>query len=105
LGGSDNWGFLRHRAGSEQPNSQFGTTVSIDNDQIFGGEKKTSSGSNLNQSSAYIFEKNLGGFADNWLLFKEMTASNGAAGDEFGISVAISRNHVVVGSHRTSIPS
>ncbi|NOT60397.1 MAG: HYR domain-containing protein, partial [Acidobacteria bacterium] len=49
------------------------------------------------KGSAYIFERNKGG-ADNWGEVKKLTASDGAAFDDFGWSVAISGSMVIVGA-------
>ena len=42
-----------------------------------------------------MFERNQGG-TDNWGQVKKLTASNAAAGDEFGIVVAVSGDTAVV---------
>ncbi len=47
--------------------------------------------------SAYIFERNQGG-ANAWEQVAKITATDGAEGDEFGTSVAVSSNTVVVGA-------
>ena len=44
-----------------------------------------------------MFERNAGG-ADNWGQVKKLTAADAAAGDQFGFSVSISGDTVVVGS-------
>ena len=44
-----------------------------------------------------MFERNAGG-ADNWGQVKKLTASDAAAGDQFGYSVSISGDTVVVGA-------
>lgn len=60
---------------------------SDDHDE-FGGDLKTDAG------SAYIFEKN-GGI---WTQFQKIAASDRAESDDFGVSVGISGNTVLVGS-------
>jgi|GEM_PF-722432 len=68
----------------------FGHSVSISGDTVvfgaYGDEDK---------GSAYIFERNDGG-ADNWGEVKKITAGDGAADDNFGISVSISGDTVAV---------
>jgi hypothetical protein len=46
---------------------------------------------------AYVFERNWGG-VDNWGQVSKLTASDGAAGDNFGWSVSIDGNTLVVGA-------
>ena len=55
------------------------------------------SGKNSNAGAAYIFERNAGG-VENWGQVKKLTAGDAAAGDWFGVSVAISGDTVVVGA-------
>ncbi len=47
--------------------------------------------------SAYIFRRDQGG-ADNWGQIRKLTASDAAAGDEFGLSVSISGATAIVGA-------
>jgi len=51
-----------------------------------------------NQGSAYVFIKPGGGWTDMTQTDK-LTAGDGAANDEFGISVSVSNNTIVVGAH------
>lgn len=50
---------------------------------------------NTYQGAVYIFEQNSSG---SWIQQQELTSSNGAAGDLFGSSVAISGSTVIVGA-------
>ena len=52
----------------------------------------------LNAGAAYIFNKDKGG-SDNWGQVKKLIASDGADNDDFGISVSMSGNNVIVGAH------
>jgi hypothetical protein len=54
-------------------------------------------GDNIDQGSAYVFVKPAGGWA-NMTETAKLTASDGAANDFFGNSVAISGDTVVVGA-------
>jgi len=75
---------------------QFGIDVAISGDTIVvGANWDDDAGSN--SGSAYIFDRNQGG-TDNWGQVKKLTASDGAANDWFGESVAISGDTVVVGA-------
>ena len=54
-------------------------------------------GKNSFAGAAYIFERHEGG-ASNWGQVKKLTAGDAAALDDFGDSVAISGDTVVVGA-------
>ena len=76
------------------PDDQFGYSVAVDGDTVVvGAHKDDDKGSN--SGSAYVFTKT----DDGWTTVK-LTASDGAAGDEFGISVAVDGDTVVVGAHK-----
>lgn len=49
---------------------------------------------NTDQGCAYIFQRN----GATWTMQAQLLANDGAAGDAFGVSVAISGNYVVVGA-------
>ena len=69
----------------------FGIRVSIDGDTMVIG---SSSG------SAYVFTRDTAGdLASGWTHVAKLTANDGAAGDEFGRSVSIDGNTVVVGAY------
>jgi hypothetical protein len=72
-------------------NDQFGASVSISGDTIVVGARYDDS------YSAYVFEKPGGGWSDMTQTAK-LTASDGASNDQFGHSVAISGDTVVVGA-------
>jgi hypothetical protein len=75
---------------------RFGWSVSIDRDTVVVGTPQDDDDGSKS-GSAYIFERNQGG-ADQWGEAKKLTASDGATDDEFGRSVSISGDTVVVGS-------
>lgn len=68
---------------------RFGWDVDIDAATIVVGAQ----GANEGQGSAYVF-----GLGFVWGQVAKLTASDGAVGDRFGISVAISGNTIVVGA-------
>lgn len=79
----------------------FGKSVSISDDYLVVGahyeDEDISGNNNLNISgAAYIFEKNE---FDNWSQIHKIVASDRAAGDRFGSSVAISGKNIIVGSY------
>ncbi len=76
----------------------FGVSVAISGDIVVVGAQSDDIGANGNQGSAYVFVKPVGGWAGNLTESAKLTASDGAAGDEFGRGVAISGDTVVVGA-------
>ena len=71
----------------------FGRIVSIDGDTIVVGAALGDSGVS-DSGSAYVFVKN----GSTWSQQAKLTASDAAANDEFGVSVSIDGNTIVVGS-------
>src|SRR6056300_37169 len=71
----------------------FGGSIAIGSDKIVVGAYVDDVGANGNQGSVYIFD------LDGTQLTK-ITASDGAASDFFGISVAVGGNKIVVGSYQ-----
>ncbi|QDV18654.1 Calx-beta domain protein [Gimesia panareensis] len=81
-----------------QEGDQFGTSLALDGDTLVIGafhESTLGEGS----GAAYVYRLN----GSTWELEEKLTASDGVAGDYFGISVAIENNIIVVGaSYRDS---
>ena len=76
----------------------FGNSVSISGDRMVVGSYMDDD-MGANSGSAYVYEWN----GANWILVVKLTASDGAANDYFGYSVAVFGNRVVVGAYqRTS---
>jgi len=73
---------------------RFGQAVAISGDTIVVGAHGDDVGDNVDQGSAYIFT----GSGATWREAAQLTATGGASGDSFGISVAIWRDTVVVGA-------
>lgn len=100
-GGMDNWGQVKKLTANDvEANDEFGSSVSISGDTLVVGVVGDDDAGSFS-GSAYIFQRNYGG-TDNWGQVKKLTASDGAASDRFGGSVAISGDTVVVGSSRDS---
>ena len=72
----------------------LGTSVAIAGSTIVVGAPYHLVGSNVDQGAAYVFSNASG----SWQMTKELTASDGAAGDEFGSSVAVVAGTIVVGA-------
>src|ERR1700693_3721826 len=93
-GGADNWGQVKELTASDAAQGdEFGREVAINGGTVIVGApfKNSSTG------AAYIFERNQGG-AENWGQVSELTASDGAQGDQFGNQVAIDAGTVAIGA-------
>ncbi|EGB07925.1 hypothetical protein AURANDRAFT_26633, partial [Aureococcus anophagefferens] len=75
---------------------QFGASVAIHNDIIVVGANHDDD-AGYDSGSAYIFKTSDGGAT--WPQVAKLVASDGAAGDEFGWSIASSGDFVVVGAN------
>ena len=74
----------------------FGNSVAVGSGRIVVGSRYADIGANSNQGSAYIFDLD-----GNQLGI--LTASDGAANDNFGLSVAVGSGRIVVGSRYADI--
>jgi nucleoside-specific outer membrane channel protein Tsx len=72
----------------------FGKHVAMDGSTVVVGAPQKTIGSNSTQGAAYVFVQTSG----TWVQQAELTASDGAAFDEFGSSVAVSGSTIVVGA-------
>ena len=72
----------------------FGYGVSISGNTIIAGASGDDIGANSDQGSAYIFVRN----GTTWTEQAKLTASDGAASDQFGISAAVSGETAIVGA-------
>ena len=77
----------------------FGISVALSGDILVVGSQNKTVGSNFFQGAAYVFSRNQGG-TNNWGLVKKVVASDGAANDFFGHSVAINGNNIAVGAYQ-----
>lgn len=75
-----------------EEDDELGTSLAIDGTYIIAGARLDDDG--LSSGGAYIFFRDVGG----WVQQKKLTASDAAAGDDFGASVGISGSYVVVGA-------
>jgi hypothetical protein len=104
-GGAEHWGQIKKLTASDGAAlDQFGYSVAIWGDTVVVGADGDDIGSNAGQGSAYLFVRNQGG-TNNWGQIIKLTASDGAADDWFGHSVAIWGNTVVVGAAYDDIGS
>ena len=96
-----NWTQLQKIVATDRGSEdKFGSAVGISGDYVVIGahfESEDENGGNKlwYSGSAYIF-KNM---SDNWTPVKKIVASDRATSDEFGISVAISGDYLIVGAY------
>ncbi|HEX5313566.1 MAG TPA: FG-GAP repeat protein [Gammaproteobacteria bacterium] len=74
---------------------RFGQSVALDGSTALIGAYEA----NGYQGAAYVFGESGG----NWSQTQELTASDGAAGDQFGYSVALSGNTMLIGSNFATV--
>jgi hypothetical protein len=80
-------------------NDNFGFSVAISGETAIVGARTDDVGANENQGSAYVFVR--AGTA--WSQQQKLTASDGASGDQFGGSVAISGETAIVGANADDV--
>jgi len=78
---------------------RFGLALAVDGDIAIAGSPSAQIGANGYQGAAYVFARS----ADTWSLKTKLTASDGAAFDEFGVSVALDAGTAVVGAHYADV--
>ena len=79
---------------------EFGFSVSLSGDYAVIGAKLDDNGVATNQGSAYIFKRT----GSTWAQQAKILSSDGVALDQFGFSVSISGDYVVVGSPFQDLP-
>ncbi|MFQ5613515.1 MAG: hypothetical protein ACE5H9_15430 [Anaerolineae bacterium] len=96
-GGADNWGQVKKLIANDAAMYDiFGYALSIaENSVVVGAWGKSDAGSS--SGAAYVFQQGEAG-VDDWNQVAKLTASDAAAGDVFGWSVAISNNTAVIGA-------
>ena len=77
-------------AGSDE----FGASVSVSGDTATIGAYGGNVGSNSQQGAAYVFVRS----GTSWTQQQKLTASDGAANDDFGCSVSVSGNTAAIGA-------
>jgi len=77
----------------------FGFSVAFSSSTIVVGSIADTIGGNVNQGSAYVFNRQGG----SWVETQKLTASDGMAGDGFGFSVAFSGSAIVVGADNDDV--
>ncbi|MBU6413629.1 MAG: FG-GAP repeat protein [Planctomycetes bacterium] len=78
---------------------EFGISVSLSGDTALVAAYRDDVGANGNQGSAYVFTRS----GSMWTLQAQLTATGGAAGDNFGVSVALAGDTALVGAYLDSV--
>jgi hypothetical protein len=77
------------------PEDAFGLSVAVAGDTAVVGARYDDTSAGTDAGSAYVFVRS----GTTWTEQAKLTASDGAAGDGFGFSVALAGNTAVVGAH------
>ena len=77
-------------------NDEFGISVSLFGDRALIGASSDDGVSGNNSGSAYVFD--LDTLNDLWLETEKLSANDAAAGDEFGYSVSLHEDRVLIGA-------
>ena len=98
-GGADNWGEVKKlNAFDVQAGARFGASVAASGDTaVVGATLKDVVGGPDAAGAAYVFRHDQGG-ANNWGQVTKLTASDPQGLDQFGNSVAVSDDTVLVGA-------
>ncbi|MDN5865360.1 MAG: hypothetical protein L0I62_09150, partial [Gammaproteobacteria bacterium] len=75
-------------------NDRFGASIALDGTVVLVGARNATIGGNAEQGAAYVFTESGGVWSES----AKLTASDGAAGDLFGISVALDGTTAFVGA-------
>ena len=90
------------RASHDAGGDRFGISVSVDGDTIVVGAYQDNNPSN--SGSAYVFVRPVTGWEDT-VQTAILMASDSGANDEFGISVSVDGDTIIVGAHQDDSPS
>ncbi len=96
-GGADLWGQIKKLTASDIHDGDFfGYSVDLNGANLVVGAS-WAGGGGTERGQAYFFSKDEGG-ANNWGEAQRLRASDGANGDWFGWSVAVSGSYILVGA-------
>jgi hypothetical protein len=85
--------------------AEFGNPLAVSGHTIVVGAALDNVGANNDQGSAYIFLRPSGGWSGALTEHDKLNASDGAAADQFGTSVAVSDNIIAVGANLDDVSS
>ncbi len=98
MGGTNVWGEVKKLTANDmEDGDDFGYSTAVDGDvAVVGARAENAGGSDA--GAAYIFERNAGG-SNSWAQVKKLTASDAEQYDEFGYSVAVAGDVIVIGAY------
>jgi hypothetical protein len=97
-GGAGNWGQMKKlKASDGNANDKFGKSIGISGNTIVVGAFSADIGGHNFVGAAYVFEKDHP-WPNKWGEIKKLTASDGQFNDQYGISVGIKDNSIIVGA-------
>jgi len=88
-----------HNATDYAANDNLGISVAVSGDTLIVGAYRANMGGNANQGAAYVFTRS----GANWSQQQKLVAADGAAHDQFGISVAVSGDTLIVGAYGANV--
>ena len=96
------WNFqAKLKASDSAGGDQFGASVAIQGDEVLIGAPDDDTYEGANSGSVYIFSR----FGSAWTEQQKLIASNAAAGDQFGFSLAMDADTAVVGANTDDVDS
>lgn len=100
VGGGTSWVCdTRHAPSDPESGDRYGTSVAISAEILVGGAEGYDGTAGADVGSAPMSARRSG----HWFLMPRLMAADAEAGDEFGISVAVSGDIVVVGAHKKDV--
>ena len=97
-GGEEAWGEVAKLVASDgAAGDWFGTSCDIKGNRVVIGASGADDPNELDVGAAYVFERGAGS-PSVWQEAAKLTASDKAAGDWFGVSIALSNDTIVVGA-------
>lgn len=98
-GGSNNWGQVAKLTATDgQAGDMFGASLDIDGDFAVISANLDDNNGKINSGSAYLFSKDQGG-ANAWGQVKKLTADDENSFDNFGVSVSINADYLIIGAN------
>ena len=81
--------------GSPATNQLFGRIIAAYGDWAVFGQPNKTIGTNSEQGAVYVYLRS----GSSWSLMQTLTASDGASGDNFGCSVVLNQNSMIIGAY------
>jgi hypothetical protein len=88
-----------HNATDYAAGDHLGISVAVSGDTLIAGAYRANVGGNSNQGAAYVFTRS----GPNWSQQQKLVAADGAADDQFGISVALDGDTALVGAYLANV--